>query len=146
MATEGPTKAAFRRFTRGYARPLADDLGLRDWTLTIQRTDEDESRQGSEVIATCYPTYGRKHAEITLHPPFWALTPEDQKHALIHEFIHCHLAALQHQVEHDLKDHFSDSAYAAFFDSFRRNLEYAIDGLAAEIARLSKGIPDPDIG
>ena len=140
-----PTKAAFRRFTRGYVRALADDLGLRDWSITIDIVDEDDQREHNAVIATCHPCYGRKLAEIQLHPPFWDLPPDRQKYALIHEFMHCHLAPVQSQVEHDLKDHFSDSAYGVFFDSFRRNVEYAVDGIATEIARLAVKIPNPVI-
>ena len=139
-----PTKAQFRRFTRGFVRPLGDKLGLRDWSFDVRRSDEEQSRHpGEQVIATCHPYYGRKVAEITLHPLFFELAPDRQRHALIHEMVHCHLAAVQNQVEEDLKEHFSDSAYSVFFDSFRRNLEYAIDGIAETFAELATQIPEP---
>lgn len=141
------TQAEFRHFTKTYVRPLANDLGLRDWIIDVERTEQDADVDGSfQRLATCEPCFGRKKARIEFYEPFWNLEPPVQKATLIHELLHCHFFPLLDIVRKDLPDQLGSSAFDLLYGGFLRQLEYAVDGIAAEIARLSKGIPDPDIG
>jgi hypothetical protein len=125
-----------RRFCR-YVRRLADSLGLCDWSFSITFDCDDEHASAN---ITCID--GRKHADIRFAADL--LTSHDpllQRTVVTHELVHCHLASCQNIIRDDLVKHLSQSTYDALYDGFRRQLEYAVDGIAVPIAR---GLPLPD--
>lgn len=119
-----------RKAFREYVRWVADDMGLRDWTFEIEYRCDNE-----DAHATVYPVDGRKLATIKFEEGFRRLKPETQRMVVVHELVHCHLAALQHQLETDFEALLGKPADALMNRSADRNLEYAVDGLAHAINR-----------
>lgn len=112
-----------------YVRSCADALGLRDWLVVVERTPCDD-----ESLAQAYLVYGRKLARIRFCRSFRDCTLEQVRQTVAHELIHCHFAAVDNMAEHDLKAHLGDAAAHVFFGSFRRQMEYGVDGLADAVA------------
>jgi len=112
-----------------YLRRLADLLALKDWRVEI---DDDGPDAPAAVASICW-TYGRKLATVYLSAAFLDHDPEEQRHTLAHELIHCQLGPAW-----DIAVEGLDSGQAS---AFCRMAEYAIDGLADAIAPL---LPLPD--
>ena len=115
---------------REYVRWVADRVGLRDWHFTLFYEHDEE-----DAIAICTPTYGRRRAKIQFAADFRTLDVDEQRNSVIHELLHCHLAAVQDQVRLDLPKELAQSAYNLFFAAFRQNLEYAVDAISASLAK-----------
>lgn len=113
-----------------YIRWVANEMCLRDWTFDVPHEPLPES----DAFATVKPTDGRKRARITFCRDFRDLEPDRQRHVVIHELVHCHFAMVQHQIESDLERHLGQHADRVLFDSFRRNLEYGVDGITDALA------------
>lgn len=123
-----------RRAFGQYVRWIADSMGLRDWYIDVHFSlDEDASDYGTNHIrmAQVEPTYGRKHAVVTVVPDIRDYDLEKIRMVVCHELTHLHLAALQDQCERDLENIVGKLADEVFYKSFRRNLEYAVDGIAS---------------
>jgi hypothetical protein len=104
-----------------YVRQIADTIGLRDWQVFI---DEDTPRE--ENIASCYPCEGRKIATVRFSESFLMSSPFKQRHAVVHELIHNHLAPYMYAVE---KKTSNDPVLGML-------MEYGVDGLADGFAHL----------
>lgn len=113
-----------------YCRDVADRIELRDWHI-----DLSHEPAGDPAWATSECIFGRRRVVLRFCEEFRSLTPDDQRNVVVHELVHCHLAALQSQLERDLERHLGLGADRVFFDSARRNLEYAVDGLASALAK-----------
>jgi len=113
-----------------YIRWVADEMELRDWHIDLMRESAEKG-----TLAQVHPTFGRKHVEVRFCARFRALPPEEQRNTVVHELVHLHTAAMQSQVEKDLEQHLAQGTDRVFFDSFQRNLEYAVDGLANALAK-----------
>lgn len=112
-----------------YVRWVADEIGLRDWTIDLltEPCDEDCNAQTRLI-------YGRKRAALRVSEGFRAFDLERIRHTIVHELIHLHLAAATNQVDHDIGEHLGATAYDIFWNGWLRNLEYGIDGLAGALA------------
>lgn len=130
-----------RKALAHYIRWVADHLELRDWEFDLEREPSED-----DCWATVTPTYGKKHAAITVAANFRELAPYKQREIVVHELVHCHLAQVQSQVEDDLEEQLSKSTDAIFFAAFRRNVEYAVDGLSKALAEHFPLIAWPDAG
>ena len=121
-------KKADRKELAKYVRWLANELGLRDWTITIHYggISEDE-------FAVCSPTFGRKGADISLCEDFRDMEPVVQRHTLIHELLHCVFAQEQEFIRKDTKDIFGLTVWEVFFAAYTSMHEYAIDGVTDAI-------------
>src|SRR4051794_37550360 len=100
-----------------YIRWVADHLELWDWTFRIS----DETTGEEHVLAEVRPAEGRKLADIIFCADFRDRAREEQRHTVAHELVHCHFAAVQHQVEEDLDELLGKPADAVLCSSFRRN-------------------------
>lgn len=131
-----------------YVRWVADEMGLRDWhfDLDVEPPDDPEMYEGQQrAFADVCPTPGRRHAKMRFCEDFrFGLTADQQRMAVVHELVHCHLAALQHQCECDLDPLLGRPAITVFFNGFRRNLEYAVDGITAALTPHFPPIAWPD--
>jgi len=114
-----------------YLRFLADEMGLRDWTVQL----ECGPLENAEHVAEIQRIYGRKHARIRVSPEFWTEHPERQAQTLIHELLHCHFAGVQ-DAGVILGGVLHRKAYAAWHPPFEHQVEYAVDALAGVLARL----------
>lgn len=108
-----------------YFRLIADLLRLKDWTIVIS----DEGPVTPDALAACLCIYGRKRAVIRLSDSFLDEPAESQRHAAVHELLHCH---------------FDDAYYFAFNrmdgeseqEAYNRFVEKGIDGLADAISPM----------
>lgn len=148
-------KRKARRALGQYVRDTADVLGLRDWYIIFQvAADEaafDRAESASDYAhedepgkktAACEAVEGQKLAIITLNPRSLetdgARSAEDCiRAAVVHELVHCHLSAVQHQCTRDITPLMvGQGVYDQFAINFVRNLEYAVDGLAQALEPL----------
>ena len=118
-----------------YFRAIADQMGLRDWRFEIEWSDQlskpnyaadVEHDLGAQM--NCIP--GRRVGETT-----FAFSARDQpldelRQTVCHELLHCHFAAMWHQVRQDLLERLGQDAYDLFIASFERNMEYGVDAAA----------------
>lgn len=126
-----------RKALGNYLRTIADLMELRDWHLDLSHGLPD----ADDAIATCEPIFGRKKAVFRFCDGFENLPREEQRNTVVHELVHCHLAAAQGVAERDMEGVLAAESDRVFFRAFRRNLEYAVDGLANAIA---KHMPYPE--
>lgn len=109
-----------------YVRDLADRLRLRDWTVVVK----DDEPEDKDSHASIHCVYGRKRALLRLSDDFLGDDPEDQRHTVVHELLHCHLDdAYWYAIDRIGGD-------AAARQAFDRFAEKAVDGLADAIAPL----------
>lgn len=127
-----------RRPLADYIREMANQMGLMDWTFILRwhppREDEDdpESSEEDTVLATCRPTYGRKVATLRFSQDVRDAMPEQVRNTVAHELIHCHLGHAQMVVEGEMFDAIGKPhPWNELWASFRRALEYAVDGMAS---------------
>lgn len=120
--------AAEREELCRYLRWVADELGLRDWTLTLKDEPSDD-----DCFASVLPTDGRYTAAISVCRDFRSLSPEKQRNAIVHELLHIPYASAADVVRLDLQDTLGSNAYWPIFRTFHRLMEYATDGLASAI-------------
>ena len=124
------TKADRKELVR-YVRWLANELGLRDWTINLHYADTDDEHSFAETRTT----FGRKIGDISLCEDFRELDPKIQRHTLIHELLHCVFAQEQEFIRLDIKGHLGMPAWNIFFSAYQSMHEYAIDGVADSIER-----------
>ena len=121
-----------------YVRHIADEMGLRDWTFEVKVGDpdeEDEIPNCDDALASIECVDGRKFAIITFVPDSRKQPPEELRDTVVHELIHAHLNPACEIVRVDAKDGFSQATYEMLMMSFRRSIEYAVDGLAEVISK-----------
>lgn len=113
-----------------YIAEVAGEMGLTDWYFSIKIEDRDDPNSDLQTLASVKTTPGRRSAKITVGPDFLEHKSRNIRLYICHELVHCHLAAVQDQVEEDLIQHLGKTADELFSHSFRRNLEYAVDGIS----------------
>jgi hypothetical protein len=124
-----------------YVRRLADMVGLCDWRFVVL----EEAPADTDAVANVTPVAGRKYAEFRFRPDFFDDGPEERRATVLHELIHCHLAAISEQVRSDLLTHLGQATYDVFVAAFLRQLEYAVDGMAEAWAELLPLPGDPAV-
>lgn len=122
-----------RRFLElvAYVNHLAQLVELRDWKITLD--PGPPPRPG--VAGSIEPTFGRKCARMWLSPEWPKWTEEEKRHVIVHELLHCHLEHAKEQVRCDLENHLPNSADNIFWLSYKRSMEYGVDGIATALAR-----------
>jgi hypothetical protein len=116
-----------------YIRQLADLLGLRDWEIELLSEPADGKR-----TAEVQPTIGRKCATINVCRNWWSLSLEEMRQTIAHELIHLHFANCLHVVQIDLANVrlIGYPAFEVLIQTYIRQEEYGVDGLATAIAPL----------
>jgi hypothetical protein len=114
-----------------YMRECADLMELRDWHLDLSH---DPPAGDDDAYASCEPIEGRRKAVFRFAADFRKQDPETQRMVVAHELVHCHLAMAQLQAEQDTYP-LGPAASSLFQATFRRNLEYGVDGLAHALAK-----------
>lgn len=115
-----PRKVPFEK----YLRETADILGLRDWTVGI----DHGPLSVPDRLAEADTRRGRKILWVTLSEAFLDSAPDRQRQTIVHELLHAHHSHLQFLIS----DNLNESAAGVFTLA----LEYAIDGIAEEWAKL----------
>lgn len=122
-----------------YLRATGDSMELRDWTFVLEHEPCD-----GEATATVTTLYGRKTAYIKVCPEFRERTPEEQRHAIAHELMHCHFDSCHQMVRNDLEKLLGKPADTAFYNAYLRQFEHGIDASSAAIAKHLPMIEWPD--
>lgn len=125
-----------------YVRRVADTLALRDWTFRLERDQPAPDDCGMQT--NCIE--GRRYAVIRVNCEFRADSPEEQRHHVVHELIHCHTAAAHHIIELDAKQTLGEAMGSLLERTFGRSIEYAVDGLAQAVAPMLPLIEWPKEG
>lgn len=128
------TDRRFRSLCK-WASVIASEFGLGDWHITIHESHPGESNTGSTAIASVSTVYGRKLAEVTIHPNFFHTDPEEQRHVILHEFLHIHLRQTRELIRSSLPAAIGQFAFDQFFEGYTLLDEHATDALATAIER-----------
>lgn len=78
-----------------YFRVLFDRLGLKDWDFRIDETGPSDR----DALAAIACAEGRKFARIDLSDNFLRDDEDRQRHAAVHEALHCHGAHAGHLLD-----------------------------------------------
>lgn len=114
---------------RDYLRWMANEMGLRDWTVTLSRKPcEDEEHQACILC-----TYGRKRLTVQLGKGFEHLSFEEQRQTFCHELIHAHYSGIE-WAYNNLGDQVSGPMFKMVWDSIKDAVEFGTDALADVIA------------
>ena len=122
----------------GYIRSLADDIGLKDWTIELKRDGPANSDAGASMITIC----GRRIVWIRLGFGFYSGTPEDQRHYVLHELLHVHLDDVDTAIW-QAKEIIGSDTFTLMEKVVKDRLEFAIDTIAASIGHAYP-VPDSD--
>lgn len=113
-----------RRDLQPYARHLADLLGLKDWEIEVL----DEPPPSDDAYAHVHCVFGRKRALIRLSDNFLRGSNTDQRHAIVHELLHCHFTHPDQVAGKAM----TEEEYGVYHLAH----EYGIDGVAIAIAQF----------
>lgn len=125
-----------RKALSHYVRSIADEMGLRDWSFEVEigEADVDLPWETISADASIECVDGRKFATITF-PDDTRERPRDElRETVCHELIHAHLNPACEVIRVDAKVGFSQATYEMMMAGFRRNVEFAVDALAAVFA------------
>ena len=114
-----------------YLRLLADQMGLRDWEITLAPEQDSDP----EAAASCSTTYGRKYATIRFGAGFFEDTPEEQRYYCVHELLHCHLYPI-HLALASAQGRLGSDAYGVLESGHHDAMEWAIDGIGVAYAKF----------
>lgn len=126
----GMPRSDFKRFGR-YLRRAADMLGLRDWAFNLRWTPCEDG----DAMASINCISGQKRASIFLTMEFADLPEHQQRHALIHELLHCHFNAMD-TVLYTACGPLGSVAFGILQSNHHNEVEMAVDAIASEIAQL----------
>lgn len=88
-----------RKILEGYVYQIADRLALKDWTFHFDwNNPADELNAGAAI----HIVEERKHAIVRFNSKFRDYSPNEQRHAVIHELIHVHLDPLKTLFENEV--------------------------------------------
>lgn len=104
-----------------YVRDVADDMGLRDWRITLCRTPAMP-----DARAQMDSTEGRKSVSIWFAWDFREHEREQQRHAVVHELVHVHFDPAWKYAERVMHQ----EQYVAYSIMS----EYGVDGIADLLA------------
>lgn len=107
-----------------YVRAIFDRLGLKDWEARV--LDDPPPSDSAYAYVEC--VYGRKLAHVQFSRNFLRGSEAEQRHAVVHEALHCHFTQAD-QVHAKLA---GDEHYGIF----KLAMEYGIDAVAVAIAPL----------
>lgn len=113
--------------THAYLDELRPTLGLSDWTVVV---DAEPLPVTDGEAANIEILYAQQHATIRLAADFAEQTPAWQRHTLVHELVHCHLAQLTELVADIGQAGLTRSAAAVADAAVAHSVEQVTDRLA----------------
>lgn len=120
-----------------YCRALADQLELRDWTVTAHVEDPGTPERADDQSwgASSESTPGRKYVTLRFRNDVRTWSTSDLRVTVAHELIHAHFAPLMEVIRTDLYAHLGRPTYVLLVDGTTRHLEFGVDALADAIAK-----------
>lgn len=119
-----------------YVRLVADQLGLREWNITVSTEPADEGN-----LADISISYGQHRATVRFAGDRSRWTPEDTRNTVVHELLHCHLNILTDLMGDIAEAIASEGATDVAVAAHQYVSERIVDALAAVIAPF---VPLPD--
>lgn len=117
------------RVTLGrYISALADAVGLRDWSISLQ-----DDPCADDVNGTCQCVYGRRVASIALSRNWMNADEYDLRETIVHELLHCHTDPITYPLA-GIEDHLGSSLHTHLVSSQALALELAVDAIASAFA------------
>ena len=113
-----------------YVRWVADEIELRDWTITL-----DDEPCDDDYTAQIACTEGRKHAVLSVNRKFREYAPDEQRQTIAHELVHAHHEMCWRIVQKDLLQPLGQETYNVLCDGYRRAMEYCVDAVADALAK-----------
>ncbi len=128
-----------RRELGRYVRAIADEMGLRDWTLKVDITKKikraAKTPDGQEWGATCRPVPGRKFATLTFATDRRDDDLDELRQTVVHELVHCHFYGVWDTIRRDTVNLIdAQETYDTLIRSIERQMEYGVDAVADAIA------------
>lgn len=112
-----------------YVGYLADEMKLADWNFQVSLEPS-----GEDAWAEISITWGRKWAIIAVCKDFLKLKSNEQRHAMVHELIHCHNDGARALIRTAITEQFGQLSWGLLSNGLQREIELATDGLADVIA------------
>jgi hypothetical protein len=112
-----------------YVRVYSNAVGLRDWEFEIMHAPPDEAFAYVKVDVHEH----RKYAALWFCIEFRRLAAEFQRHCIIHELVHVHLAEMGF-VFRSIREDLGRIHFEALDGSYLRAEEKAVDALTGVIA------------
>lgn len=109
-----------------YIREMADIMALRDWSIVLMH----DPPQDAQHTATIELIYGQRRATLRVVSTWMDQTPENLRHTITHELLHCHINPIRDALEH-IHDGIGDFVYYPMFHTMNILTEHAVDGIAA---------------
>lgn len=113
-----------------YIRQSADLVGLRDWTYEVSALPCVSNRAADITLVE-----GRRIARLAFCAGFRELPERDQREAIAHELVHCHLHGVADVVRVDIAAAIRPTLHSVLWSSFERQLEHAVDAMVPVFAR-----------
>lgn len=118
-----------------YVRWVADQLGLRDWTFTLDRlpiTAEADRDAWAMVTAI----YGQRHARIQFCHDWCTLGANVRRKCVVHELLHCHVNQIHILLQNQLPSMLGDAGWEPVNQGVRYQTEHIVDAIAVAVAPL----------
>lgn len=122
----------WERSVNRYAAGMAEHVGLRDWTVIVQKGEP--ARMAESTLAHCETTYGRKVVVVSLAGRVYDEDPEEIRDTVVHELLHAHLDEPA-AVIRDLETQMGTWLYEVVHETYKRANENAVDAIAKALAR-----------
>jgi hypothetical protein len=113
-----------------YARQVANEIGLRDWTVQVGH----EPPERAEATATAQIATGRKLILLRFHEDEELRSPEHIRHDYTHELTHALVEDLWQTVSDGVRDEFGGAALRIYLGSVQREMERLVDTIATGLA------------
>lgn len=114
-----------------YFRATADAVGLTSWEIDLA----DEPIEG-ENLAAVNCTFGRLHAAVIVARDWMEQPLEERRQAVMHELVHVMTDRVEQSFS-DMEALMAPQVYTLAFNTFRTNVEYAVDEIARQLVKFS---------
>ena len=111
-----------------YVELLLGELELSDWRLNIHEAMPDE---GTEAEVTFCE--GQRQAALKFSEAFWTLSPDAQRHLVVHELIHIHTQPVCVAAD-AVETLIGTAAFAVFTHGITTANEFCTDAIARVLA------------
>lgn len=118
-----------RKELHRYVRWMANELGLRDWTVNIMHRPS-----GSHSFAEMENILGRKMINFYVCEHWEGLSLEEQRSSVVHELVHAHINLIRDRLG-AYERALGQMIYSPLHESLTEAIEYAVDGISESIAK-----------
>jgi hypothetical protein len=123
-----------------YVRALANQMGMRDWTVTLRPEPPEDSDEGYQtgfgVIADSFVPPGQQHAILRMREDVQMDGDLNYlREVFVHELVHCLLWPYARTIR-TVKPELSQPTYDVWLDNLKHSEEQAVDQIARAWAPL----------